>query len=69
MPSTAYAVCIVVEFTQRYHTPALDTFRATRVGHLVLGSDFDSRDLLAYGIGVAIAVAVDSVLIAPVKRA
>jgi hypothetical protein len=30
--------------------------RATRVGHLVLGSDFDPRDLAAYAVGVAFAV-------------
>jgi hypothetical protein len=50
---SAYGVCAAVEVSQAFHTPALDAIRATTVGHLVLGSGFDPRDLLAYAIGVA----------------
>jgi hypothetical protein len=42
--------------SQLYHAPALDALRATRAGHLVLGSGFDARDLAAYTAGVAAAV-------------
>jgi hypothetical protein len=49
----AYAICAAVEVSQLYHAPALDALRETRVGHLVLGSGFDSRDLLSYAFGVA----------------
>lgn len=52
----AYAVCAAVEVGQLYHAPWIDAVRATRVGHLVLGSGFDPRDLLAYAVGVAVAV-------------
>ena len=45
-------LCFAVEFSQLYHTPWLDELRATVPGHLVLGSGFDSRDLVAYTIGV-----------------
>jgi hypothetical protein len=55
----AYAVCVCVELSQLYHTAALDAARATRVGHLVLGSGFDPRDFLSYGLGVAGAVVLD----------
>jgi hypothetical protein len=55
----AYAVCVCVELSQLYHTAALDAARATRVGHLVLGSGFDPRDFLSYGLGVAGAVVVE----------
>src|SRR3954464_10787450 len=48
--ATAYAVCVVVELSQLYHAPALDAVRSTRLGHLVLGSDFDPRDLAAYAL-------------------
>jgi len=48
----AIAVCAVVEFGQLFHTTWLDGVRATRLGHLVLGSGFDARDLLAYACGV-----------------
>jgi len=49
----AYSVCMLVEMSQLYHAPWLDAVRATRPGHLVLGSGFDPRDLAAYAIGVA----------------
>ena len=52
----ALAVCIGVELSQRYHTPFLDALRRTLPGHLVLGSGYDPRDLLAYTAGVAVAV-------------
>lgn len=51
--AAAYAICAVVEVSQLYHTPWLDALRATTVGHLVLGSGFDPRDLAAYAVGVA----------------
>lgn len=50
------AVCIswCVEFLQMYHAPWIDAVRATRLGHLVLGSTFHGPDLLAYCLGVGI---------------
>jgi Protein of unknown function (DUF2809) len=51
----AYAVCAIVELSQLYHTPALDAVRATTLGHLLLGSGFDPRDLVSYAAGVALA--------------
>lgn len=50
--ATAYALCALVELSQRIHTPTLDAIRATRLGHLVLGSGFDPRDFAAYAVGV-----------------
>jgi hypothetical protein len=55
----AVAVCWLVEVAQLAHTPSLDAFRATTVGHLVLGSGFDPRDLLAYAVGVLLAALLD----------
>lgn len=51
----AVAICWAVEASQLYHAPAVDALRATTLGHLVLGSDFDPRDLAAYALGVAVA--------------
>lgn len=51
--ATALAICFMVELSQLLHAPALDALRATTVGHLVLGSGFDPRDLAAYVVGVA----------------
>jgi hypothetical protein len=57
--ATALCICWAVELSQLLHTPALDAFRGTTVGHLVLGSGFDRRDLLAYTLGVLSAAALD----------
>jgi hypothetical protein len=48
----ALALCFAVELGQLYRAPALDALRRTAVGRLVLGSDFDARDLAAYTAGV-----------------
>ena len=54
--AVALAVCFAVEFSQLPHFPALDALRRTTVGHLVLGSGFDSRDLAVYAAGVLAAL-------------
>lgn len=54
--AAAMAVCTAVEVSQLLHTPWLDGMRRTLPGRLVLGSDFDARDLLAYAAGVLVAV-------------
>jgi len=55
----AYVVCVLVEVSQLFHSPGLDALRATTPGHLVLGSGFDARDLLAYALGVGAATLID----------
>ena len=57
--AVAFAICLMVELGQLYHTPALDALRNTTGGHLVLGSGFDPRDLIAYAGGVCAAAIVD----------
>jgi hypothetical protein len=52
----ALALCWAVEASQLYHSPAVDAVRRTTLGHLVLGSDFDARDLAAYALGILAAV-------------
>jgi hypothetical protein len=59
--AAALAICVAVEVSQRYHTPALDALRGTTMGHLVLGSGFDQRDLAAYAVGVLAAVLLEGV--------
>ncbi|MEP6733283.1 MAG: DUF2809 domain-containing protein [bacterium] len=54
--SVALAICWAVEFSQLYHSRALDGWRLTLLGQLVLGSGFDPRDLGAYAIGVLAAL-------------
>lgn len=50
----AIGLAWAVEFSQLYHTAWLDMVRATRIGHLVLGSTFNWPDLPAYVLGVVI---------------
>jgi hypothetical protein len=54
--AAALGLSFAVEVSQLVHTSALDALRATRAGHLVLGSGFDARDLAAYTAGVVAAV-------------
>jgi hypothetical protein len=54
--TVACAFCFLVELSQLYRAPWLDAIRETTVGHLMLGSDFDWRDLGAYAAGVLGAV-------------
>lgn len=56
----AYAGCVAMELSQLVRLPALAAIRATTLGHLVLGSDFDARDLVAYAVGVALAASIEA---------
>lgn len=57
--AVAYAVCVLVEVSQLFHSSGLDAMRETTMGHLVLGNGFDARDLLAYALGTGVAVLID----------
>lgn len=52
LAALCFAWCI--EFLQLYHAPWIDGIRSTRPGRLVLGTTFNSPDLLAYVIGIAL---------------
>ena len=56
--ATSYAV----EFLKLYPSPWLEHVRATTIGHLVFGSVFSWRNLVAYTIGVAIGATVECIL-------
>jgi hypothetical protein len=58
--AVAYGVCVAVELSQLYHSPAIDAVRETPLGGLVLGSGFDPRDLAAYALGVGVALLIDA---------
>ena len=57
--TAAYAICVVVELSQLIQMPWLVGIRATTLGHLAIGSGFDSRDLLSYAAGVSIAFLIE----------
>jgi hypothetical protein len=58
----ALAFAFLIELSQLIHTPAIDALRAPTLGHLILGSDFDARDLFAYAAGVVLAASLDRIL-------
>jgi hypothetical protein len=60
--AVAVAICVAVELSQLYHAPGLDAIRRTTIGHLVLGNDFDPRDIGAYTLGVVAAVLLELAL-------
>lgn len=62
--AAAYAISVGVEVSQLYHSAALDVIRGTTLGHLVLGSDFNPRDLAVYAVGVVTAVLLDVLFVA-----
>jgi hypothetical protein len=64
----AYAACVGVELSQLVHTPLLDAVRGSSLGHLVLGSDFHARDLVAYGAGIVAAVSLECAVVAGARR-
>jgi Protein of unknown function (DUF2809) len=63
--AAALGVSYAVEFSQLYHAPALDGVRRTAIGHLVLGSGFDPRDLVSYAAGVVAAVLFERAICKP----
>ena len=50
------------ELSQLIQLPWLNAFRQTTVGHLLLGTVFSWGDMLAYTVGVLLAVLLDSIL-------
>jgi|SRR4029079_936996 hypothetical protein len=53
----------IIEFSQLYHAPWIDAIRATTLGGLVLGFGFLVSDLVCYCIGIAIAGAIDHLIL------
>lgn len=55
------ALCLatVVELSRLYHTSALDAFRLTVAGALLLGRVFSLWNIVAYALGIALACALD----------
>ena len=52
-------IAVAVELFRLVHTPALDAFRLTLAGALLLGRVFSPWDMLAYGVGIVSAIGLD----------
>lgn len=59
---SALGISCLVEFSQLYQAPWIDSLRANRLGHLVLGSRFHWPDLVAYALGVFAGLLLDVAL-------
>jgi hypothetical protein len=64
----ALVISFGVEFSQLLRATWLDAFRATRIGHLILGSTFNWPDLAAYALGICAAFLLDAWGIARTNR-
>lgn len=53
------AIAVGVELFRLVHAPWLDAFRLTLAGALLLGRIFSPWDMLAYGVGIVLAVWLD----------
>jgi len=52
----------LIEISQLYHAPWIDSIRATALGGLVLGFGFLWSDILCYTVGVLLGIIVDGLL-------
>lgn len=57
----AAAITTAIELSQLYHSPALDAFRRTNLGALLLGRVFAFCDVATYAAAVGLAATVDRI--------
>ena len=57
--SIAALIAVAVELFRLVHAPWLDAFRLTLAGALLLGRIFSPWNMLAYGVGIVLAVWLD----------
>jgi len=53
------AFCFLIELSQLYHEPWIDTIRSTTLGGLILGYGFLWSDLVAYIVGIGFGILVE----------
>lgn len=67
-PLAAAVIALGSELFRLYHAPALDAFRMTLAGALLLGRIFSPWNLVAYGLGMALALPLHLWLRARLRR-
>jgi hypothetical protein len=65
----AAVIAVGVELFRLVHTPWLDSFRLTLAGALLLGRIFSAWNILAYGVGIALGVLLDNLVLTIVGSA
>lgn len=61
-PVVAGAIALAAELFRLYHAPALDAFRTTLAGALLLGRIFNPWNVVAYWLGIALALPLQRML-------
>jgi hypothetical protein len=61
-------LAFLVEISQLYHAPWIDSIRQTTLGGLVLGFGFLWSDLACYSVGIAVGVVAESSINARMDR-
>jgi len=59
---TAGVIAVAVECLKLYRTPALDAFRHTLAGIILLGRVFSIADLVVYGLAIVCGVVIDQMI-------
>ena len=52
----------IIEISQLYHAPWIDSIRATTLGGLILGFGFLWSDLICYTVGIVIGAIIDKII-------
>jgi hypothetical protein len=65
----ASSIAVCVELLRLVHAPWLDAFRLTPAGALLLGRIFSAWDMVAYGVGIVIAIELDRLQCPPCRTA
>jgi hypothetical protein len=55
----AMSFSVVIEVSQLYHAPWIDSIRRTTLGGLILGYDFVGSDLACYAVGVGLGIVIE----------
>lgn len=63
------ALAFLVEISQLYHAPWIDSVRQTTLGGLVLGFGFLWTDLVCYSVGILIGVIAELALVSSMRAA
>ncbi|MFW5775171.1 MAG: DUF2809 domain-containing protein [Chitinivibrionales bacterium] len=53
----------LIEFSQFYHAPWIDSLRNTRLGGLILGYGFKLSDLICYTVGIVLGAVADKMIV------
>jgi hypothetical protein len=61
-------IATAVEFFKLYHSPAMDAFRLTLPGILLLGRYFSVWDIVAYWIGIGVGAFIDANALRPTPQ-